>query len=271
MRTTSISKLEKFSRTHALLFALGLTLLLLLFYILAAVTAELLGSSLLSRSVIEACGRALGALMFAGIIVRLHWQSETGLTRLGGVGVWLLAIAVLVYEVITYVYPYLGHVDWAHMNAGDTAAVTLNALMTGPLEEFPFRGLILYAFVRLWADSRSGIWKAVLWSAVFFGASHLVHILFGRPVPQATLLAINAALGGILYAAILLRWRTIWPAVALHSGLNASATIVAFNTPGYNETEVVLLATLLFQIPLVLLSWWIIARLEPQRLSPRPA
>jgi len=206
-----LGRFKRFSGKHPLLFALVITLLLLLFYIIAAIPAQMLGRSIVSSNLIESTGRLVGSLLFVVIIMRFNWQEQIGLTRIGGISVWLLTLAVLIYEVITYVYPYLAEVDWANANLADTAAVALNALMTGPLEEFPFRGLILYAFIRLWADSREGVWKAVLLSTVFFGASYLVHILWGREVPRATLVAVIAGLGGIYYAAILLRWQTIWP------------------------------------------------------------
>jgi hypothetical protein len=271
MLTESNGRFKQFCSEHPLSFALIITFLLLLFYILAAAAGQIFGSSIVSRNLIEAFGRLVGSLLFVALILRFGWQEQTGMTRLGGPTVWLLTAVVLIYEVVTYVYPYLDGVDWVNVNMADTTAVALNALMTGPLEEFPFRGLILYAFIRFWGDSKAGIWKAVLLSAVFFGASHLVHILFGRPVPRATLIAVIAGLGGIYYAAILLRWRTIWPAVALHSGLNTTATIVAFNTPDYTESVENLMLAIAFQIPLVILGWTIISRTKTEVTVPRPA
>jgi hypothetical protein len=103
----------------------------------------------------------------------------------------------------------------------------------------------------------------VILTALVFGGSHLIHILFGRPIPQATLIGLNAALAGIYYAAILLRWRTIWPAVVLHSGLNTAASIVAFNTPGFSEPVGTLWVTIAFQIPIVILGIYIISRIRP--------
>lgn len=271
MKTESMGRFKRFSGEHPLGFALVITFLLLLFYIFAAVLAQILGSSIVSSSLIEAAGRLVGSLLFVIIILRFSWQEQTGLTRFGGLSLWLLTLVVLAFDVITYVIPYLGDVDWGNANLADTAAVALNALMTGPLEEFPFRGLILYAFIRLWADSKEGIWKAVLLSAVFFGASHLVHILWGREVPRATLIALIAGLSSIYYAAILIRWQTIWPVVVLHSGLNTMASIVAFNVPDYSESVDALLLTVAFQIPLVILGWYIISRTEPRAAVPRPA
>lgn len=115
------------------------------------------------------------------------------------------------------------------------------------------------------------MWKAILLSAVIFGASHLVHILFGRELPRAILLALNATTGGIFYAAVVLKWRSIWPAVALHSGQNALASIVAVNTPGYSEQPEHLLITFAFQIPLLIIAVFIITRIEPRSAAARLA
>ena len=106
MSADNSGRFKQFSGEHPMLFALILTFLLLLFYILAAVFAQGLGTTDVARNLFEALGRLAGALIFALMIVRFRWQDQTGLSRLGGPAVWLLTVAVLVYEVATYVYPW---------------------------------------------------------------------------------------------------------------------------------------------------------------------
>ena len=185
---------------------------------------------------------------------------------LGSPGAWLVGFGILVYEAVTHIYPLAGDADLAGAIWPETAPVALNALTTGPLEEIAFRGLILYAFLRVWATTGAGIVKSVLASSLLFGASHLIHILLGRPLPQALLVAANASLAGIYYAAIVLRWKTLWPPIAIHSLLNALAAIVAFNTPGFEESVGALLLAVALQVPVVVLGAYWIRRASPKEI-----
>lgn len=261
-----MSRLERFSTLDPIQFSLLITLMVLALYVGAAVFAELFGTTTVGRNLIEALGRFVGAVFFVFVILRFKWLEKTGLSRLGPITVWLFAMAILFYEVITHVYPLMGDFDLGNIDTAESASVALNAVTTGFIEEIPFRGIILYAFIRLWADSKEGILKSVLLSALIFGGSHLVHVLLGRPIPQATLIALNASLAGIYYAAIVLRWNTIWPAVAIHSSLNAIASIVAFNTPGFNESIWTLLLAVVFQIPVVILGGYLISRIKAMKV-----
>ena len=271
MTETNTGRFQQFSQDRPILFAILITFIMLVFYIFAAILAQVFGRSTISFNLIEAAGRLGGAIVFVFVILRFNWQKETGLTRFGTPAVWLLSAVILIYEVITYVYPYLGNLDLASANLGETVSVALNALTTGPLEEFRSRGLILIAFLLAWSGAKGGVWKAVLTSAVIFGASHMIHVLFGREILRAAIISLNAALGGIIYAAILIRWQTIWPVIALHSGLNVLASIVAFNVPGYSESPETLLISTAFSIPLAILAVVLIERSQRNHTERVPA
>jgi membrane protease YdiL (CAAX protease family) len=138
--------------------------------------------------------------------------------------------------------------------------VAVNALLTGPLEEIPFRGLVLSAFLRLWGDSRRGTIKAVLYSSLIFGGMHIIHVLLGRPVPQAMLVVVSTFLSGIVYAAFVLRWKTLWTVVALHGVSNAVVAMRALETPGFAETVPGLGRMIALQLPLVAYGVYLIYR-----------
>jgi hypothetical protein len=84
-------------------------------------------------------------------------------------------------------------------------------------------------------------------------------------------IALNVFLAGIYYAAIVLRWKTIWPAIALHSLLNALVAMFAFYTPGFQEPAGVLFLAVLFQIPVAILAFLVIARIRLADVVPGPA
>lgn len=262
-----MNRFKEFSGGHPIQFSLLITFLVLLFYIVAAVLAELLSNTVVGYNLTEALGRLLGSAIFVFLLWRFGWQEDAGLMRFGSLTVWLAAIIILAYEVATHVYPFLRGSELSNINPTETAAVALNAVTTGPLEEIPFRGIIFYAFLRLWAGSTNGLVKSLLLSALLFGGSHLIHILLGRPIPQAMLVALNAMLAGIYYAAIVLRWKTIWPPIFLHSGVNVFAAIVAFNIPGFSEPVPALLLAVAFQIPIVIWAGYLISRIKPVRVA----
>jgi len=73
---------------------------------------------------------------------------------------------------------------------------------------------------------------------------------------------------GIYYSAIVLRWRTIWMVVVLHSLLNVAAAVLAYNVPGFEEEVSALLLAIVFQVPLVIWGAWLISRIKPRSLVP---
>jgi hypothetical protein len=261
-----IDRFQKFARERPGWFSLLITVMVLMVYFVAAIVAALSSTNATEDNLIQAFGRGFGAIAFAIIIFQFGWQRACGLNHPGSLLPWLGGLGLLGYEIVTHVLPLAGDVNFGNGISAEAVAVALNALATGPLEEISFRGLVLIAFVQHWAFAKRGIAKGVIAGSFFFGASHLIHLLLGRPFPQAITIALNASLAGIYYAAIVLRWKTIWPAVALHGLLNALVAIVAFYTPGFQEPANELFLGTLLQIPVVILAFFVIWRIKPEEV-----
>jgi membrane protease YdiL (CAAX protease family) len=167
---------------------------------------------------------------------------------------------LIVYETIAYQLVFFGNLTVEISNPGLSLSVGLNALATGPIEEIPFRGIILYAFLRIWGDSRKGIIRSVLYSAAFFSCSHLIHIAFGRPPDMVAMKVLMTFLSGIYFAALVIRWRTIWTVILFHGVLNAVISIRALELAGFTETAPALGVVALFQIPLVVFGAYLISK-----------
>lgn len=255
-----MNALKRFSTSQSVAFGFVITLLVLVFYILAGIASALFGKTLSGGQIIEAAGRTTGAAILLILLWRFGWLQSAGAAQLGAPAVWGIAFIILAYEVATHVLPISGAAELGTLQPGEAAAAALNALATGPLEEIAFRGIILFAFISVWGSSQKGIMKSVCVSALLFGASHLVHILFGRPLPQAVLVALNTALGGIYYAVIVLRWRSVWPAAAIHGLLNAIVAMIAYSTPGFEESVPALALAVVSQIPLAVLGIWLLSK-----------
>ncbi|MEM8836816.1 MAG: CPBP family intramembrane glutamic endopeptidase [Pseudomonadota bacterium] len=96
-------------------------------------------------------------------------------------------------------------------------------LFVGIFEELLFRGCVFHGLER-WR----GPITAVFVSAALFGAMHYVNWVNGQPLPDTNAQVIHAAGGGILYAAIMLRTGSIWPAILLHGFWDSAIFLFGF-------------------------------------------
>ena len=146
--------------------------------------------------------------------------------------------------------------------------VALSQLTIGMVEETVYRGLVLYTFVRLWANTRWGLVASVLLSALFFGASHMVWVAFGKPVLQSTLLSLSAFESGVFYGAIVLASGSIWPAVILHGLVNAAVNVNLIGFPNYQETGKPGIRMVLLELPVVLFAIYLLYQIPSSPVIP---
>ena len=100
-------------------------------------------------------------------------------------------------------------------SAFNMALFTVNMFMVGVNEEISMRSLVLNSLLNHYEKTHRGILKAVLVSALIFGAIHIPNIFFMPPMTVAVQ-AINAAAAGTLFAAIYIRSGSIWPGIIIH-------------------------------------------------------
>lgn len=114
---------------------------------------------------------------------------------------WLPAVAVVAL-------PFLRGVGT--IEARNFAFLVVGYALTGFYEEALFRGLILRVLEPL------GVRRAILLSALLFGAAHLVNVLFRNPAIVLAQ-AVGAATEGVGLAALRVRTNTLWPVIVLHA------------------------------------------------------
>lgn len=102
---------------------------------------------------------------------------------------------------------------------------TVNMFMVGVNEEISMRSLVLNSLLNRYEKNQKGMYKAVLISALIFGAIHIPNIFFISPI-TVVVQAINAAAAGILFAAIFIRSGSIWPGILIHMLVNWLALFV---------------------------------------------
>lgn len=167
----------------------------------------------------------IGAVIACGLII-LSGQKKV-LTRKGGgfgrgllVGMYFLVISV--YSIFIYLLAYEGERvmhPWYLI-----AAFFLCMFFVGVVEEFVFRGIIADLMLQKFGTSKSGIWKAVIVSGIFFGCAHLSNLFVSAPV-GVLVQTIIASMMGMLLVAIYYRSGCIWVTVALHALIDIAAGI----------------------------------------------
>lgn len=197
-------------------------------------------------------GRLISTLIFVFILSHFGWLTATGFTRPAEWQSWLPILLLLVYAMAAAVYAYFGEFRFDLSKPKLAGMVVLNQMTIGLLEEIAYRGVVMYAFIRIWGDSTWGLVGSVLLSALFFGASHLVWMAFGKPLLQTTLTSLSAFEAGIYYGAFVLASGSIWPAVIFHGLVNAVVNVKLIDKPEYKETVSSGIRMVLLNLPIVL-------------------
>ena len=102
----------------------------------------------------------------------------------------------------------------------------LTALSTGWVEEILCRGVVVTALLQKWGRTKKGIYLSVLAGSVIFGLAHLANLLMGRKPLLNNLTQVTFAIFfGVIFAACVLRNRSIWPMMLLHAAIDWAGTL----------------------------------------------
>lgn len=147
---------------------------------------------------------------------------------------------------------------------------TLMYVSVGLIEEILIRGLVLPLMLRQWGAAKGGVYKAVLVSSAIFGLAHMANLVMGRRDLLSTSAQITYALFfGVFFAALVLRNRSIWPAIFCHFLFDWAGNFKAV-TVGYVYTRVKpaitmedALFTVAIFLPLLLIGLFYLRKGEP--------
>jgi hypothetical protein len=168
---------------------------------LAGAAAKALGVGGMKAGFVALC---VETVFVVAVLGGLRWWREAGFNRPSE---WRELKLLWVPAAVLVVLPLIVGL---HALAPATAAYLVAYALTGFTEEAWFRGVLLRVLGTI------GVRRAVLLSAVLFGASHLVNVLF-RSNPFLVLAqAVDAFSEGVGFGAIRLRTNTIWPLIVLH-------------------------------------------------------
>jgi len=208
----------------------------------------------------DALGKFLIFLVFLYILWRFGWLKASRITNFGDIWVWLIIVPILVYKVLTWLYAFTGDLSISFTNRQIAVANLIFPLQTSLVEETMFRGLVLTAMIIAWGETRNGQIKAVILSSTYFGLIHMLNVII-RPFGVVFVQAIIVALPGILYAAIVLTYQSMWPVIAIHWLTNAAINIKLIGHETYQETLLMWGISAAFMIPLIIFSLYLIGKL----------
>lgn len=150
----------------------------------------------------------------------------------------------------------------------------LTVLSTGWVEEVLCRGVVVTALLQKWGRSRRGIYLAVLVASALFGAIHVMNFLQGRrPLLNTLTQVVFAIFFGVIFAACMLRNRSIWPVIFLHAAVDWAATLPEIAVGGGLRTNVPALSlpeagvSVLITLPLLLYGLFVLRKVEPASLN----
>lgn len=238
------------------LFSALVTVVFVVLLVVVAVATGAVGENAVGEGV-GAFGRLLIAAGALAWLARLGWRRE--LAGIGTVRSWFLVLPALVYVLLVYPPLFTGSYALPAAGAALMLAVAANGFAAGVMEELVFRGLVLGALVRRWGSHGRGLWKALLVSSLLFSAPHALNVLAGADPLRTGAQLVWAVLLGLVFGALAVAGRTVWPVAVLHGVANAVLHVQRIGYDGALEpTTAVLMA--LAPVPLVVYGMWALRR-----------
>lgn len=207
-----ISYIRKSSKEHIIIFSIIVTVITL------AIASFFNWDANPITGLDKLVGDILITLFCLGLIYILGIQETAGFCRKGfGKGL----IYGIPFIIIGLGAAFIGNtgLDLTKLRPISFAGIllfTCNMFFVGVNEEISMRSLILNNLLLKYGKSKKGVYKAILISAVIFGAIHLVNIFFMPPV-TVVVQAINAASAGVLFAVIYICSKNIWAGIVIHA------------------------------------------------------
>lgn len=208
----------------------------------------------------DAIAKLITFLVLLLLLWRFGWIKASGITRLGNTKTWLVVGGILVYKILIELFAFTGDISITLPNSQLGSANLIYALTTSIVEETMYRALVLIAMMLAWGGTKRGQVKAVLLSSLFFGLLHMFNVLI-RPFGVVLFQALVATLPGILYAALVLTSRSLYPAIVIHWMTNAAVNIKMIGFENYQETFGMWVTFAVLLIPLMAYAAFIIWRL----------
>jgi membrane protease YdiL (CAAX protease family) len=204
-----VGRIKDLALRRPLLFAILLILSSLVVEILAGVLAVALFRVEQAGPIFAPVVLLITTLYLVFILWSFAWLKAAGVASLGTWKGWGAALVLLVYYLLELLYSFFGEFSFIVPTNAVSGLGVPRVFIGAMFEEVLFRGVVLYALVSLWGATRKGVLKAVIVSALLFGAIHALNAISGDPSEALGQIAI-ALFESVWLAAIVLRWGSIW-------------------------------------------------------------
>ena len=239
-----MNRLLNFATNHPFPFVLLAIVGWIVLGVLGAIAAMLILDAPLTGSIVQSSGTLFATVCLLAFAWRWGWLKPAGITRLGGLSLWLVTAAAAIYIFFAYQLAFFGEITLGidQLQNPDARNILMRQVVVGFVEETMFRGILLYALVRVWGGSRRGMLAAIGMTALLFGTLHSLQALAGNDGLQLVLTILNCVVAGIWLGAMVLWGGSIWPAVLLHALSNAivQLTFLSGTAQGFIDNGLVL-------------------------------
>ncbi len=255
--------ISNFARQHSVVFVLVLTIV----WVVLLLVFMGIASSVVHRPYGNAITASIGRLAVTACVLflawRLDWLEASGISRWGSWQVWLLALGGLVYFACASLYSFYGRVGFdfsSLLRLPDDREAVMAHFMAGLSEEILFRGLVLFALIRVWGNTNQGILGSVLLSSVLFAFVHISQVFtHGMSLSSAGLLVLQVFVISVWWGVLVVMGGSIWPAVMLHFVVNAVVAVQGLTTPVVEPGILAYRQLLWFSLPLGVLAIGLLA------------
>lgn len=246
-----------------LLFSLAAVLLTLFAGTAGVLIGMLLSGDPMNGMLPQRAGKIASWLFCLLLLARWDALADAGVSRFGGPPLLILTAALAFYAAGAVTWSFFGEFVFTVPTTAAGRSMIFQQLATGLFEEFLFRGVMFYGLMLAWGRDSRGALKAALLSAVWFGLLHLAYA-GSEPASVVLLNSAAAALSGFWYAAVVWRFKSIWPVVLFHALGNL---LVLANSAGYPIVPHAYLRSMLTELPLAILAllWFKEAALQPHQ------
>ena len=230
------------SGTGKMIAALGLAVLAYVLYIVIGTVGYVLGDGDEWSWGYIVMG-AVSALPALGFVCLLGGKDLAAPRVRGLLGawkiVWILMVMALVFGGLSIYDPFEGvGVEVVEGWPERLAMTAVTCLGIGIFEEFTCRGLVLQGLLGRMGASRKGVVAACVISALFFGFIHVMYDLAPDPltIAQAVMKTLSSGAFGFAMVGVVLKTRSLWPAVLFHGAYDFLLMIVDALTAAVSET-----------------------------------
>ncbi|WP_286264615.1 CPBP family intramembrane glutamic endopeptidase [Thalassotalea atypica] len=166
------------------------------------------------------------------MLVKLNWLKQSLLTtpfKNWRSTWWLASFPMALVAVMNLV-----SIDFSLLSFDPIKALAwvYTNLSTGLFEEIMLRGICFVVLYSAWKDKENGLMQAAICQALIFGVAHYVN-LTKAPFLEVSVQVTYATLIGIGFAGLVAYSRSLWPAIILHTIINACGSIRLFFQPDY--------------------------------------